>query len=93
MSTSNHIIGFIPQDAGFKKMKKIYDLCKEGNIEVPEEVQKFFNYETPDDSGVWIDLEGKDFVKDFYDDMESGWEIDVTRIPKIIKTIRFYISY
>jgi len=52
-----HVIGFRPPDAKWKKMKEVHDACIAANVEIPEEVDEFFNWEPPDPRGVKVELE------------------------------------
>ena len=93
MSMSSHVVGFKPPDDKWKKMKKAYDACIEAGINVPENVEEFFNYEEPDDAGVEVELEEHACCKEYNADMRQGFEIDVSKLPKDVKIIRFYNSY
>ena len=91
MSMSTNVVGIIPADDKYKKMKAIYDLCREQDIDVPTEVSVFFNEDEPDESGMVVDLE--DVAHKWSDENSEGYEIDIDKIPKNIKTIRFYNSW
>lgn len=95
MSMSTRIIGFKPPDDIFRKMKVIWDSCKEADIEVPKEVEKYFEGETPDDAGVQVNLDPRNCkcTKEYSEDMASGYEVDITKLPKDIKIIRFVNSW
>lgn len=88
MSMSTHVVGFAPPDEKWQKMKAIWDACEAAKIEAPMEVQKFFDYKDPDPRGVVMNIPyqcwGNDHVQ--------GIEIEVERIPKHVKAIRFYNS-
>lgn len=94
MGMSTHCIGFKPPDDHWLQMKAVWDACVKAMIEVPEEVDRFFNGETPDDSGVEIRLDYTDCCSDYSDgDMRVGIEIDLDKVPKGVKAIRFVNSY
>lgn len=93
MSTSFHVVGFVPPDAKWKKMKEVHDACRKARIDVPKEVCEFFNDEEPDDAGVEIDLMEHECCSDAGEDMVDGYEIDLTKLPKDVTKIRFTISY
>lgn len=95
MSMSTHIVGFIPPDEKWQKMKQVWDSCKEAGIDVPEEVEEFFDWEAPDEQGVEI-AEKKLPVKEWSDDMRQGYELDISKLVQAypdIKVIRFYNSW
>ena len=96
MSMSTYVIGFRPPDEKWKKMKAVYDACVAGGIGMPEEVVEFFNGEEPDATGVKVDLtstkKGGPVTK-FGDEYGQGLQIDLTKLPKDIKILRFINSW
>jgi hypothetical protein len=89
MSMSTHVIGFAPPDEQWRKMKAIWDSCRAAGIAVPREVEKFFGGEPPDEAGVEIELESRKWSED----SREGVEIEVEKLPKHVKLIRFYNSW
>lgn len=89
MSMSTHIIGIKPPDERWKKMKAIWDACKEAGISVPREVSDFFDNCAPDPAGVVVELTGRPWRGNAAD----GFEIDLPELDPDIRTIRFYNSY
>ena len=93
MSMSTYVVGFRPPDEKWKQMKSIYDACTKANVLVPGEVEDFFNGEPPDPQGVEVELEKLGAVTPWRDDMQEGFEVEVAKLPKDVKIIRFYNSY
>lgn len=93
MGMSTFIIGFRPPDKRWKEMKKIWDSCDKANIEQPKEVDEFFDGEEPDASGVKIELEGTEAVQDYDEENGSGFQVDISKLPKDLKLIRFYNNW
>lgn len=91
MGMSTHVIGFRPPDDKFKKMKAIYDQCYELGVSVPDEVEDFFESSSPDDSGVEVGI--SEAIEPWQADMEDGYQVDLAKLPKDIRYIRFYNSY
>jgi hypothetical protein len=91
MSMSTHVVGFRPADEKWKTMKAIWDACEDAGVQIPKEVEKFFGYETPDDSGMDVDLGNA--LTEWSDESREGYELDVTKIPKDLTIIRFYNSW
>lgn len=89
MSMSTHVQGFAPPNEEWKKMKKVYDSCEEAGLEIPDNVLKFFGYEAPDEAGVSIEIDHEEYQSD----MREGIEIDLEKVPKHVKKIRFFNSY
>lgn len=93
MGMSTSVTGIKPADEKFKKMKAIWDACVSAEIEVPNEVGEFFDWETPDPSGVKVygrDISG---VREYNSEYESGYEIQIDQLPKDIKIIRVTNSW
>jgi hypothetical protein len=89
MGMSTHVIGFAPADEKWRAMKAIWDSCRAAEIPVPSEVEKFFNYEEPDERGVEVELPSTKWSDDF----REGFEVEVSKIPAHVKVIRFYNSW
>ena len=56
MSMTLSVKGFIAPDETWKKMKTIWDACIAADIQIPEMVYRFFNYEEPDSEGKEVEL-------------------------------------
>ncbi len=95
MSMSTSVVGFVPPDKKFKKMLAVYEACELAGVEIPKEVDTFFNGEIPDPSGVVISLSGGEHpaVTAWNDDISEGFEVELDKLPKDIKVLRFYNSW
>ena len=93
MSMSTHILGFKPPDKRWKEMKAIWDSCEQAGVNIPKAVLDFFNGEPPDESGVKIEIEVGNYCRRYEDEMIEGFEIEIDKLPKDIKMIRFYNSW
>lgn len=91
MSQSLWINAYVPPDEKWQQMAKVYFACKEAKIDPPAEVEDFFEGGEPDEHGKEISLKG--VAREYSADMHWGLEVDVDKIPKHAKVIRFYISY
>lgn len=89
MGMSTHVIGFVPPDETWNRMKAIWDACNAAEIDVPEKVANFFGGEAPDDEGVEVEMP----VVPWGDDSRDGYELDVKLIPPHVTTIRFFNSW
>lgn len=89
MGMDTNVIGIKPPDKKWKAMKEIYDKCLELKILIPKEVSDYFGDEDPDPSGVLVEIPYEDYSAE---DIE-GIEIEVSKIPKDVKIIRFYNSW
>lgn len=89
---STYVVGFKPANAKWKKMKAVWDACKEANTEVPDSVNEFFDGQYPGDSpGMTVDI--KSAVKEWFDESCSGYEVDLTKLPKDVTVVRFFNSW
>lgn len=90
MSMNTYVVGFVPPDEKFKKMKQIWDNCTEFNLEIPIEVDRFFDQCEPNDNGMEVKIPSNEWSDG---DMEAGLEININDIPDNVKIIRFYNSW
>lgn len=90
MGMSTYVEGFMEPDEQFKKMYAAYKACEDAGIDPPDEVSEFFNYETPDPTGMKVeDLP----THEYSDEYREGVEIRVADIPKKVTVIRFVNSW
>ena len=91
MSMSTYICGIVPPNDTWLKMKAVHDACRLASVDVPDVVTEFFNGDMPDDKGVIIDI--SNIAEKYSANGEHGFEIDIEKVPKHIKTIRFINSW
>jgi hypothetical protein len=92
MGADLHVVGFMPADEKWTKMKMAWDACKAAGIEPPKEVEDFFSGEYPGDKpGREVQL-GVLACKEWNNDYASGFEIDITLLPQGVRFIRAYLS-
>lgn len=89
MSMSTHVIGIVPPDDEWQKMKAIWDACDAAGVDPPDEVAEFFGHQEPDPKGVLVDIE----AEEWNGDAESGFEVDLASVPEHVKRLRFYNSW
>jgi hypothetical protein len=81
MSMSTRVVGFRPADETWTQMKNIWDTCKVAGVEPPERVLAFFQGDYPGDKpGMEVDT-------------QSGFELDITKLPPSVNILRFYNSW
>ena len=96
MGMSTHVVGFVPPDDKWKKMKNAWDACLVAGVPPPSELNEFFGDEDPDDSGVEIgkpELIKLGAVREWSDDCRSGFEVIIDKLPENVKIVRFWNSY
>lgn len=91
MGMSTHIQGFKAPDEKWLKMKAVWDVCKASGIEPPQEVYDYFEGQEPDEAGVVVELNEKEFK--WSDDYCSGFSVEIAKLPKDLTHIRFYNSW
>lgn len=91
MGMRTHVYGVKPLDEKWKKMKKVYDSCIEANVEIPEEVDDFFEGEPPNEIGVEVDISNS--LEKYHEDMREGFIVNLKMLPKHVTKIVFYNSY
>ena len=96
MSMSTRVVGIKPPDEKWLKMKAVWDACHDAGIEPPDNVSEFFDWETPDPTGVHVDIEDHPSVIQWVDEVHnsaSGFEVHVKELPKDVTVVRFYNSW
>lgn len=95
MGMRTSIDGFVPPNEKFKKMLTIYEACESAGVKIPKEVETFFNGQLPDSKGIVIHLPADKHpaVTAWQDDMAEGFEVELDKLPKSIKVLRFYNSW
>lgn len=95
MGMSTHVYGIKPPDDTWRRMKAVYEACEDAGILPPPEVDQFFDHEKPDDKGVIVGLDcpAHEAVTEYSDNSREGYEIDLSKLPKDIKIVRFLNSW
>jgi hypothetical protein len=88
MSTDYAICGIKPADERHKKMCQIAEICYELGIDTPDEVDEYFDGDEPSELGVKMPLLKHECCTNNPDGW--GYDIDVRKLPKDVKIIRFY---
>ncbi len=92
MSMSTRAVGFRPPDSQWKKMKAAWEACEAAGADVPAAVEQFFGEEPPGDRpGMEVPL--GDACVDYAGESESGYDVDVSKLPDSVKVIRFCNSW
>jgi hypothetical protein len=92
MSMSTSLIGIIPADEKFKKMAAVYKACEDVGVDIPSEVDDYFEDGRPNPKGIEVDLDNNDLaVKKLGG--ERGYFVDLTKLSPDIKYIEFVNSW
>ena len=107
MGMSTHVKGIVPKDDDeFQGMKIILETCIKQEITPPKEVLDYFNIdlgeddylcdceEVFDEKGIVVEDDiMKAAIEEYSEDMGSGYDVDIRKLPFNIKIIRFYNSW
>lgn len=93
MSISYHVVGYIPADVNWNKMKNVYNTCKDAGVPIPAEVLKFFDDNDPNTTpGLEVDIIHA--VTERAYEGSQVWEVDLNNLPRNdIRYIRFVLGY
>jgi hypothetical protein len=92
MSMSSHVVAFRPADAKWHSMVVARASCKSAGVPVPEEIEKFFDYEDPSNKP-GIELKIPEAVEKFSEESREGFTVDIEKLPAGVRFIRFFNSY
>jgi len=95
MGMSTRVIALIsPDNDLYQKHLKVLRACIDAEIEeLPRETAEYFGSECPEEYLAEEKLETSIPATEYDVDMEEGYEIIVSEIPKGVHTIRFVNSY
>lgn len=93
MGMSTYVVGIKPANDRWSQMKEIWDVCDKADVNVPKQVIDFFDQCVPDEKGVLIELGGHECLCEWGNEHQSGFEVDIRKIPEDIKIIRFINSW
>jgi hypothetical protein len=91
MGMHSYVKGIKSPDAPqYIKYKTIWDACKDAGVDIPNEVERFFDYEPPDNGGIVVDIPSEEWNDH---NSRDGIEVRVSDIPSDVTIIRFINSY
>jgi hypothetical protein len=101
MGMSTHVVGFVPPDEQWQKYRDVYFACQAAGIKLPQEIEYYFDGREPSENGMEIELEpnyGEKANKEgsvvrWQNEHGSGYEVDLSKLPKNVKHLRFYNSW
>lgn len=90
MSTTYNVVGIKSPDEKWKKMKAVWDACTAADLQVPDEVDTYFNQEEPNPNGVRVDVIHTHVARPYSG--ENAIEVDLSVLPEDVTHIQFVIS-
>ncbi len=97
MGMSTSVVAFRDMGGEFTRMVEVKLFCEAHHVSYPKEVQDYFgsnvieSVETLRDELLTVDLGGA--LTEWQDESAQGYEVDVTKLPSEVKTLRFYNSW
>ena len=96
MGMSTHCIGLKNDSEEYQKHARVVEACFDAGCErLPEKTANFFGHEDPDPCRLLesLTIESDGWATEWADDCAEGYEVEVSKIPPSVKTIRFYNSW
>jgi hypothetical protein len=93
MGMSSFVVAIKPPDEQWTKMRDAWFACKAANVPIPSEVERYFEGEEPDPSGVKIDLSKHEAVTEWEGDADAGYDVDLRKLPEGVYIVRFVNSW
>jgi hypothetical protein len=92
---STHVVGFMPADDDWNKKAAAYRACEAAGVPVPKELEAFFGDGEPGDPGREVEIEHTKAVREWNDGDRgcAGFDVEISKLPKDVKIVRFYNSW
>ena len=97
-ATPASLTAFIPDtDETYQLNKKVLLACAEAGVDLPVQVAEYFGSKSPYryllDEKLEFPLKKGVHYEEYGEDMEEGFEIEISKLPKEVTKIRFVNSY
>lgn len=93
MSMSTHVVGLRPPTEEYLKKVKAWEACDAAEVEIPQELQDYFNGERPEPTGMLVEIEKSPAITLHRARGSAGFEVDTTKLPEGVTIVRFYNSW
>jgi hypothetical protein len=96
MGMSTSVVGFTQPNERWMAMKAVWDACMAAQVDIPAEVERFFDGIAPEDQGAEVPMRAllaSGAVRDWAAEMQHGFEVEVAMLPPDIRLLRFFNSY
>lgn len=96
MSMSSHVIGVRDLDGAFAKMIAAKVACEEAGIPYPQQIINYFLHAGESEDYLRREMESIDItvaVTQYNRKGTDGFEVDLSKLPDGVKSIRFENSY
>ena len=78
MSLSIEIVGFMEPTDDYERKRAAYHACDDAGIPIPDELEAFFQHETPSREGMVVDISGAVVGRPLYE----GAKIYLSKLPE-----------
>ena len=88
-----HVVGLRPVDDKWRAMKAAWDACELIGAPIPTKVYEFFDGVYPkSETVIEVELDKSVYAK-YNDDGQSGFDVDLRRLPDDVTMVRFFCAY
>lgn len=96
MGISTHVVGMRDLGGQFARMIAAKEACEEAGVSYPKELVEYF--ETPGETPMYLQQKMQEVnidvaVSEDSDDGTNSWVVDLSKLPKEVKSIKFSNSY
>lgn len=89
-----HVVGLKKAtDPKWEKYASIWKACKEAKVDIPEVVCKYFDYEDPEKLNGMQQVNLKGACTDPKIEWQDTIDVELSKLPPDIHTIRFTVTY
>lgn len=96
MGMNTSVYGLSDLSEEFEKMLSVKLACDKAGVTYPNELKNFFKYPNESETFLREQYQQVDISKAVVErgkDMVDAWEVDLSKLPKTVKFIRFENSY
>lgn len=93
MSSTISVEGIKLPDDKWKKMAAAYKACEGADVEIPEEVENYFNGDAPDTDGVTVNLQDTGCLTRSTGSGYYSYSINIKKLPDGVEIVRFTNSW
>ena len=93
MGMSTTVIGIRASTPEHKRMVAAWRANEAAQLDQPDKLRKYFDDEPPDAKGSLLVEIPKEALKTYEDDSRAGFDVDLSKIPAGVTSLRFYNSW
>lgn len=94
MGMSSHVVGYFEANEEYRKKAAAFAACAAAGVDPPDSLRNHDPGEVgPDAPGPMLELHNHRAVKKYQRDRQTGFEIDLEKLPEGVRYLRFYNSW